>query len=235
MSTVEPLGLALAALTHELYGPLSAAEIASRLNPPQLPRVRRALRRAIYRVQALDWLAQGRLGLRAWGQGLRARTVVEALLEVRRMALNPQASVPLALQVLAAPGALEVVLENLLANAGQHAQGAAVTVQAQTVAASARSWPAAAQVALPGRKVLLTVADQGPGIPNDLRPSLFLPGARAVAERAGFGVGLWLSRELVRAQGGDLWLDETEQGASFSSIWPMPKGAQGAVPLPPIS
>ena len=53
----------------------------------------------------------------------------------------------------------------------------------------------------------------------------------------GSGVGLWLSRLVVRAHGGELWLADSARGALFMSVWSMAP-ARRPVPteqVPPFS
>ena len=56
---------------------------------------------------------------------------------------------------------------------------------------------------------LVTVADRGPGIPPDEIPHLFerYYRARANHDRKGLGLGLYIARRLVEAQGGRVWVD----------------------------
>jgi signal transduction histidine kinase len=65
----------------------------------------------------------------------------------------------------------------------------------------------------------MTVSDKGPGISEGDRSRLFGRFVRG-AERSpdeGSGLGLYVSRELCRAMGGDLVLEPTSgPGASFS-------------------
>lgn len=71
--------------------------------------------------------------------------------------------------------------------------------------------------------VLLSVADQGPGIPPSDRERIFEPFYRGPRERAqglpGSGLGLTISREIARAHGGDLTLlpilHEEQPGSTF--------------------
>jgi signal transduction histidine kinase len=57
------------------------------------------------------------------------------------------------------------------------------------------------------------VADDGPGIPDQIRERLFQP---FVSTRSGGrGLGLWASARLAAASGGSLELEPTEQGAAF--------------------
>jgi len=66
---------------------------------------------------------------------------------------------------------------------------------------------------------IITVADEGPGVPRAEREKIFEPFYR-VSDRltdgvAGTGLGLSLSRELARLHGGDLKLLDSDTGARF--------------------
>jgi signal transduction histidine kinase len=95
---------------------------------------------------------------------------------------------------------LAQVLDNLLRNALQHAPGSAVSVTAEEVAGT----------------VVLEVADDGPGLPAEMNGAAFerfrLRGTDATG---GFGLGLWIVRELVTAMGGDVAYDGSRGGAIF--------------------
>ena len=54
-----------------------------------------------------------------------------------------------------------------------------------------------------GGRVLVTVADDGPGVPEEALERVFEPGARGRRARCA-GLGLALSRRLARAAGGDV-------------------------------
>jgi signal transduction histidine kinase len=53
--------------------------------------------------------------------------------------------------------------------------------------------------------VIIEVADNGPGIPANVRERLFLPFAGSTRS-GGSGLGLAISRELTQAHGGELTL-----------------------------
>ncbi len=77
-----------------------------------------------------------------------------------------------------------------------------------------------------GSRALLSVTDFGPGVPHDLRRTLFTPfsksAERAAESQPGVGLGLALSRGLARQMAGDLSLvDGTTQGATFTLSLPL--------------
>ncbi len=61
--------------------------------------------------------------------------------------------------------------------------------------------------------VVIEVEDTGPGIPAEIRARLFEPFVTA-GKKDGVGLGLMLSRQIVRDHGGDLWT-EPAPGARF--------------------
>lgn len=112
-------------------------------------------------------------------------------------------------QVEGVPADLAVALDSLLVNAHVHGEGRGVRVE------STRD----------GDFVEVTVRDLGPGVPTFVRPLLFEAGVRA-SEEPGNGLGLHLSRTLLRENGGDLLLRETEAGAAFVARIPAQRRAQ---------
>ena len=63
-------------------------------------------------------------------------------------------------------------------------------------------------------EIVVSVEDNGPGIPASLAAQLFEPFVTA-GKKNGVGLGLALSRETVVSHGGDLWSDSKEDGARF--------------------
>jgi signal transduction histidine kinase len=61
----------------------------------------------------------------------------------------------------------------------------------------------------------IEVSDEGPGIPQSLLPHLFEPFARGTPSDVGCGLGLHLTREIVRAHGGEVRLVPSPRGATF--------------------
>ena len=67
-----------------------------------------------------------------------------------------------------------------------------------------------------GGRVELSVTDDGPGVPSQMRPRLFEPFATTKDPGKGTGLGLAVCRGLVEAAGGSITLDESyAQGARF--------------------
>src|SRR5262245_8284341 len=73
--------------------------------------------------------------------------------------------------------------------------------------------------------VLVSVADQGPGIPEDHKAKLFEP--FFTTKPQGLGLGLSISRAIVTAQGGRLWgTNNIGRGATFHIALPEQPGAR---------
>lgn len=98
--------------------------------------------------------------------------------------------VPETTQVLATPGGLAQVLATLVENSLKHGGG---TTTVRTRSGGERG------------TVVIEVADEGDGVPEDLAPHIF---ERAVTSGAGTGLGLALARDLVAADGGRIKLSQ---------------------------
>jgi signal transduction histidine kinase len=112
--------------------------------------------------------------------------------------------------------ALTRVVANLVDNAALHAR-AEVTVDLH---------------AAPGDGVTLTVADDGPGIPAAARDRVFerftrLDEARS-RDAGGTGLGLPIVRELVRAHGGEVRLEDNAPGIRAVVRLPAPTAEAGS-------
>ena len=65
-------------------------------------------------------------------------------------------------------------------------------------------------------RAIVRVSDEGPGVPPHERPRLFEPYARGEHNGvAGTGIGLFASRRVIEAHGGDIWYEEGERGGTF--------------------
>lgn len=82
-------------------------------------------------------------------------------------------------------------------------------------------------------RVWLRVADTGPGVPAALRTRIFEPYFTTKGDGMGTGLGLSVSRSMVREHGGDLVLERADDGAAFRLSLPISGGAPDAsVPMP---
>jgi two-component system sensor histidine kinase GlrK len=90
-----------------------------------------------------------------------------------------------------------------------------------------------------GSWVRIGVEDQGPGVSPELRAQLFVPfvshEVASAGRPAGVGLGLALSREIARAHGGDLFLENSPPPGAVFSIWlplQLPLSAASLLPSP---
>ena len=108
---------------------------------------------------------------------------------------------------------LRQAVENVLSNAVKHSpKGKTVLIHAE--------------VQEEDTEAVLSVSDQGPGIPEELLSTLFEP-FRAGSGSKGLGLGLYLARQIALAHGGQLSVDTTYQdGARFLLHLPLHEGNQ---------
>ncbi len=215
------LGSAVARIAHDLRNALGTAQlIADRLGQSQdasvraaAPRLERALTRAANLASATLQFGKAEEPAPVLAPLKLTDALQEAIEDV--FAAFPSLTPPVApasdLMVMADGDQLHRVLVNIFRNAAQ-----AVVRAARQDAGDAVS------VALNrrGERVAITVADRGPGVPENARARLFEPfvsGDRA----GGAGLGLAIARELARAQGGDVSLVSTSaDGAVFEISLP---------------
>ncbi len=126
---------------------------------------------------------------------------------------------------------LTQVLDNLLENAIKFSpQGAEVAVSIVDLPSRGdrvpvARWQALQQRGLGGEAVLLMVADEGPGIPDQEKERVFARFYQAEAGRAiparGVGLGLTICYEIVTAHGGVIWVgDNQPRGSVFHVLLP---------------
>jgi signal transduction histidine kinase len=76
-------------------------------------------------------------------------------------------------------------------------------------------------------KLIVTVADDGPGISDETMPLLFEPFFTTKAAGEGTGLGLSISRKIVAAHGGEIEVDsEVGRGTRFSVCLPLSAAPQ---------
>jgi len=217
----------LRAVSHDLRNPLAAVLGRAQLLERQLARAglgereRQGLQAIIAGARRMDTMIQdlvdsarqeaGQLELRlqlldlpAFLRDLLAQQA--GVLETGRVEVEVVGELP---PVPADPDRLERILVNLLSNALKYsAPGTPVTVRLECA----------------GDEVVTSVIDRGRGIaPEDLQ-HLFARYFRAEAGRGreGLGLGLYITRQLVEAHGGRIWVQsEPGQGSTFGFSLPV--------------
>jgi signal transduction histidine kinase len=112
--------------------------------------------------------------------------------------------------------AVEQIMENLLSNAIRYGAGAPVAVRVESDAHRAR----------------VLICDQGVGIAVEDQQRIFQRFEQAGTREphsAGFGVGLWVARQLARRMGGDITVKSVPgQGATFTVALPLSQPQDGS-------
>ncbi|MGZ8785091.1 MAG: sensor histidine kinase, partial [Acidimicrobiia bacterium] len=85
-----------------------------------------------------------------------------------------------------------------------------------------------------GAKVHVRVADDGPGVPAGEEETIFLPYRRATTRRhnSSIGLGLWISRRLARAMGGNLTYSHVGTETVFELTLPVYAPPFSTLPTP---
>jgi signal transduction histidine kinase len=224
----------LAVASHELKTPLTPLRISvqalkrataredSRLTPERREELFRATDAQIGRLAALvdDLLDATRIGsrrLRLQRARVDLGATVHAVVDRHASELE-QAGASLTLDVAEGvvgewdPMRVEQVVTNLLTNAMKYAPGCPIEV---VVAGDART-------------AQLVVRDRGPGIGVEDQERIFRPFERAVSylHVSGFGLGLYIVREVVAAHGGTVRV-ESARGEGCAFVVELPRSAGG--------
>ena len=139
------------------------------------------------------------------------REAVEAVANCqgRRHCVTVETDVQGELVVRGGPGQLDIVLVNVMINAVQ----AAASVAEPRVRVSSRS---------EGGCAVVSITDNGPGVPPQIRGKLFEPFFTTKSESAGTGLGLAISHSIVTRIGGGIHCDPGfEGGARFLITLPL--------------
>jgi signal transduction histidine kinase len=200
------LGQAVAKINHDLRNMLTSAQIASErlaLSPDPMvaqamPRLERALDRAVR--LASDVLAYGKSEEAEPQKAvLTLKSAVDAAAEDARLSpggVRLRNAVKAGDRIEADPDQLHRILVNLMKNARQAIQGSPEHDGRGNVRVSFERR---------GADSVITVADDGPGLPARALAHLFVPFTGS-GRLGGTGLGLPIARELPQAHGGDLTL-----------------------------
>jgi signal transduction histidine kinase len=227
------LGEAVAKINHDLRNMLSSAQIASeRLAMSGDPKVAAALPRL---ERALDRAIKLATGVLTYGKTEEAapqladaplRQAVEAAAEdagLTAAGVRLDTDIDDGAVISADPEQLHRILVNLLRNAREAIEE--TPKAGGVVRVSFRD----------GDDAVLRIEDDGPGIPERMRETLFQPFVGS-GRKGGTGLGLAVSRELAQGHGGDLVLAEsTAGGAAFELRLPQHQRAIAPAALAPAS
>jgi PAS domain S-box-containing protein len=206
------LGQMAAVVAHEVKNPIAGIRGALQVIGGRLPetsRDRPVIAEIIARLDALNAIVQDLLvfarprELRAEPVDLRS-VVDEVVTRFRRdpavAGVELDISAPSAI-VRADAEQLQIVLQNLLLNAAQAMNGTGrVRI---TVAPSDHGW-------------MLSVADEGPGMPGDVRQQAF--DAFFTTKHRGTGLGLPIAKRIVDAHHGSIRIDTPDGGGTVVSL-----------------
>ncbi|HZL00875.1 MAG TPA: VTT domain-containing protein [Caulobacteraceae bacterium] len=212
------LGEAVAKINHDLRNMLTSAQIASERmalsGDPKVtqafPRLERALDRAI--TLASNVLSFGKSEEPPpEKRSVALRAALDAAAEDAGLSedgVKLETAIGSGEHVEADPEQLHRILVNLLRNAREAIDGRPVRPGVGGVVAALRREEGAA---------ILSLADDGPGLPERARANLFAPFTGS-ARRGGTGLGLAIARELAQGHGGDLTLVETSPAGSVFAL-----------------
>jgi two-component system osmolarity sensor histidine kinase EnvZ len=193
----------LAGVSHDLRTPLTRLRLALAMLPPA-----EELRQDIAEMTAdVDEMERMIGGYLAFARGEKTEQAMpvnlccileEVAAGARRAGAELDLDVPPDLTLKLRADAVRRAVTNLVDNARRHAHRVALTATAQE------------------RSVLVTVDDDGPGIPADRRESVFRPFESGAA--GGTGLGLTIARDIVRAHGGEIVLEDSPLGGLRARI-----------------
>ena len=193
----------LAGVSHDLRTPLTRMRLALAMLP-HTDELRQDVAEMTADVEEMDRMIGGYLAF-ARGEGTEQAQPVDlsAILDdvaagARRSGAVIDLDVPAGLTLKLRADAVRRAVTNLVDNARRHGRHVALAAVSQE------------------RSVLVTVDDDGPGIPADRRESVFRPFESGSS--GGTGLGLTIARDIVRAHGGEIVLEDSPLGGLRARI-----------------
>ena len=187
----------LAGVSHDLRTPLTRLRLALAVLPGT-PELREDVAEMAGDVAEMERMIGGYLAF-ARGEGTEQAMPVDvsAMLDevaagARRAGAAVALDTPSGLTLNLRPDAARRAITNLVDNARRHARH--IRLSATPL----------------GRAVELTIDDDGPGIPVERRESVFRPFESG--RDGGTGLGLTIARDIVRAHGGEIMLEDSPMG-----------------------
>jgi two-component system osmolarity sensor histidine kinase EnvZ len=187
----------LAGVSHDLRTPLTRLRLALAMLPNDAA-WRGDVGEMTEDVDEMERMISGYLAF-ARGEGTEqakpidlAAMLTDVAVAARRGGANVELSVPDTLTVSLRADAVRRAITNLVDNARRHAGRVMLSAVAR------------------GRSVLVNVDDDGPGIAAERREDVFRP--FQTDSTGGTGLGLTIARDIVRAHGGDISLEDSPLG-----------------------
>ncbi len=222
-SRLAALGEAVAKINHDLRNMLTSAQIASeRMASSGDPKVTQALPRLARALDRAITLASNVLNFGKSDEPppekrpVPLRAAIDAAAEEAQLAegeVKLATAIASGARIEADPEQLHRILVNLLRNAREAIDVDENRKGAGKIEVSLEQSP---------EESIVRVADNGPGVPDRIRATLFQPFAGSTRQ-GGAGLGLAIARELAQGHGGDLVLVESGPvGATFELRLPGP-------------
>jgi signal transduction histidine kinase len=218
----DQLDLSVAWTAHEVKSPLLGAMAAlerARLTPGE--NTEELLGRAQKELEQLARLVDDLLNWAVLGEPIRpeptdlvplVREAVEAC-DLQGGPERVRVLAPPSVRVDGAPSHLRGALANVIRNALLYSPPGSV-VKVSVASRDGLAW--------------VTVRDEGSGIPEHERQWVFDPFTRGVeAPRGGKGLGLFVTRRVIEAHGGAIWIESSEEGTTFRIQLPVLLRAEG--------
>jgi two-component system NtrC family sensor kinase len=186
-------------------GPVTMAKEAEEI----LAVVQRGASRTKAIVQALHGYARGDESTQRQVDLARSVDETLGLLQHRLRHVEVRKEIAPGVRIVGFPGQIDQVLMNLLTNAAQAIgdKGGTITIAAHNQDAN----------------VLVTIADDGPGIPAEILPRIFDPFFTTKDVGEGSGLGLSIVHGIIERHGGHIDVDSHPgQGTRFSISFPLP-------------
>lgn len=195
-------------VAHDLSEPLASMQLLvtlleQRPDTPPSPEVLRQLRSSAERARELidGVLAYARSGELRTERVDLARVVAEVAADLRpALEAHGELLVGELPEVEADPRQLRRVFQNLVSNALRFRRGDTVQIEVSALRDA--------------REFVVSVRDDGVGIPQEHARRVFAMFSRLDASAEGIGLGLAVCRRIVEAHGGQIWVEPADGGGS---------------------
>src|SRR5271166_6278034 len=195
----------LAGVSHDLRTPLTRLRLALAMMPAN-DAVKQDIAEMTADLEEMERMIEGYLAF-ARGEGAEQAEPVDLSMMLNEVATAARRgggaqvdlNVPRSLTLPLRSDAMRRAITNLVDNAKRHAHHVLLAAMPHG-----------------SRNIEVTVDDDGPGIPPDRRESVFRPFESSAS--GGTGLGLTIARDIIRAHGGDITLEDSPLGGLRARI-----------------